>query len=194
MAIIKKWLDGLSAKKSSSIQTCSRTRRLTTTTTKHCLCRRLWEAEEGRDDSWRVLACIFSASQVNKAWHRQLQRTDHRKEMTGIQIKHGLSLPLAYYGSSSLHARPRLKFTARSHHRQWFLLSVGSAPRAVSSEMERLQRQQHNSSVILQSDENALSFHTHFLFSIFKRVQREDVTALQRLALPLLGRDSLGSY
>lgn len=54
--------------------------------------------------------------------------------------------------------------------------------------MEGLQRQQCDSSVMLQPDENPLSFHTFFCLVASVRTHRKAVTVLQRLPLPLLGR------
>lgn len=192
MPITKKWLNGLLRKSRSSTQTCPIALRLTTTTN---FCRKLSEAEEGTDNSWHALACIFCGEPSKQGVAKTAAEENLAQEGEDSDSNQAWFEPaLLQSGSSSQDARWGLKSTARPHCREHFPLSVRAAPRADSSTMGRHQRAQHDSSVMWERDGSALSFHALFLSSAFERKGRGGTTVLQRLSLPFLGRDSLGGY
>lgn len=122
-------------KNRSSIQTCSIALRLTTTTN---FCRK---AEEGTDNNWCLLACIFCGEPGKQGVAKTA--TEENLALKGEDSDSNqapFEPALLQSGSSSPDARWGLKSTACPHRREHFPSSVRAAPRADSSMMKRCQR------------------------------------------------------
>lgn len=126
MPVTKKWSNGLLQKSRSSLQRCPIALRLTTTTN---FCRKLSEAEEGTDNSWHTLACIFCGEPSKQGVAKTATEENLAQEGEDSDSNQAWFEPaLLQSGSSSQDARWGLKSTARPHCREHFPLSVRAVP------------------------------------------------------------------